>query len=46
MSFFSTDPGTVSPYRERSTSMFKLAVRYGRYALSMLASLGFSIGSN
>jgi hypothetical protein len=27
--------------KERSTSMLKLAVRYARYALSTLASLGF-----
>jgi hypothetical protein len=32
--------------KERSTSMFKLAVRYGRYALSMLASLGFGLSIN
>jgi hypothetical protein len=32
--------------KERSTSMLKLAVRYARYAVSMLASLGFGSSLN
>jgi hypothetical protein len=41
------DTGTIPDApRERRSLMFKLAVRYARYALSMLASLGFQGSQN
>ena len=44
---FLVDQGAVHTHtKERSTFMFKLALRYARYALSMLATIGFGITSN
>ena len=32
--------------KERKTAMFKLALRYARYALSALATIGFKLSAN
>ena len=44
---FLVDQGAVHSHtKERSTPMFKLALRYARYALSALATIGFALSSN
>jgi len=43
---FLVDQGTVHTHQRKERPMFKLALRYARYALSALATLGFGISSN